>query len=270
MRQCGLPALVNPFGVLYNPQSIMQVLTADLMSDQYYFCDDTGRWHCWLADSSKNASTLEACKAAMVSARGRLFEWNPDTVVVTLGTNRCYELALSGLTVGNCHKQPHATFRERDLSVAEVVTALRHICDVLPRTRFMLTVSPYRYAKYGFHESRLAKAALLLAVEQLRQQRDTQVTYFPAYEIMLDELRDYRFYAADMLHPSDQAIDYIWERFAQHCLDTEAHRYLVDYEPIRRAMAHRPSDPDSAEAQLFRQQTQEHLMALLAKYNIEL
>ena len=90
MRQSGLPALVNPFGVLYNPLSILQVLTQNPMQRELYFEDEDHRWHCWLTDSSKNASSLQACQAAVLSARGRLFEWNPDTVVITLGTNRYY------------------------------------------------------------------------------------------------------------------------------------------------------------------------------------
>ena len=268
MRQSGLPALVNPFGVLYNPLSILQALTQNPMEQSLYFEDEDGRWHCWLADSSKNASSHEACLAGILSARGRLFEWNPDTLVITLGTNRYYQR--DSFVVGNCHKRPQAEFEEKDLTVSEAADALEALCLLFPKTQVVLTVSPYRYAKYGFHESRLSKAVLLLAVDEVMRRCPDQVCYFPAYEIQLDELRDYRFYAPDMLHPSPQAVDYIWERFADRWLDAETHRYLVDYEPIRKAFMHRPEDPDSAATIRFREQTQEQLNALMAKYHIEL
>jgi lysophospholipase L1-like esterase len=268
MRQSGLPALVNPFGVLYNPLSILQVLTQNPTYAPLYFEDEDHRWHCWLTDSSKNASSLEACKAGLLSARGRLFEWKPDVVIITLGTNHYYER--QGMVVGNCHKRPQAEFQERDLSVEQMTTILESICQLFPKAQVILTVSPYRYAKYGFHQSRLAKAALLLAVEAVQQKRPEQVCYFPAYEIQLDELRDYRFYAEDMLHPSEQAIDYIWERFVDRFLDAETHRYLSDYEPIRKAFLHRPEDPNSPATQRFHEQTQQRLSELLSKYNIEL
>ena len=268
MRQSGLPALVNPFGVLYNPLSILQVLTQNPMYEPLYFEDEDHRWHCWLTDSSKNASTLEACKAGLLSARGRLFEWNPDVVIITLGTNRYYER--EGMVVGNCHKRPQGEFQEKDLSVEQMTTILDSICQLFPKAQVVLTVSPYRYAKYGFHQSRLAKAALLLAVEAVQQKRPEQVSYFPAYEIQLDELRDYRFYAQDMLHPSEQAIEYIWERFVDRFFDAETHRYLSDYEPIRKAFLHRPEDPNSPATLRFHEQTQQRLSELLTKYNIEL
>ncbi len=267
MRQSGLPALVNPFGVLFNPQSILQVMTQDLMRDDLYFEDSDHRWHCWLTDSSKNASSREACQAAVLSARGRLFGCNADTVVVTLGTNRYY--SRNSLIVGNCHKQPQAEFTEKDMNVQEAADALDAICQLFPSAQMVFTVSPYRYAKYGFHESRLSKAVLLLAVDEVIRRHPGQACYFPAYELQLDELRDYRFYAEDMLHPSAQAIDYIWERFADRWMDAETHRYLVDYEPIRRALQHRPEDPGSPASIRFSEQTQQRLNSLMAKYNIE-
>jgi len=272
MRQSGMPALVNPFGVLYNPLSILHVMTHNPMDDALYFEDEDGCWHCWLTDSSKNASSLDACKAGVLSARGKFFEWNPDTIVITLGTNRYYERSISGssLVVGNCHKQPQAEFVEKALTVEEAASALESLCQLFPKAQVILTVSPYRYSKYGYHESRISKAVLLLAVEEVQHRRPEQVCYFPAYEIQLDELRDYRFYNPDMLHPSAQAIDYIWERFVEHWLDAETHRYLMDYEPIRKALQHRPDTPDSAAAIRFRVQTQDRLNQLLTKYHIEL
>ncbi|MCR5180806.1 MAG: GSCFA domain-containing protein [Bacteroidaceae bacterium] len=267
MRQSGLPALVNPFGVLYNPLSILQVLTQNPTYDPLYFEDEEHHWHCWLTDSSKNASSLEACKAGILSSRGRLFDRHPDVVVITLGTNHYYEH--SGIVVGNCHKRPQAEFEERALTMEQMITILDSICQLFAHAQVIFTVSPYRYAKYGFHQSRLSKASLLLAVEAIQRRRPEQVSYFPAYEIQLDELRDYRFYAEDMLHPSPQAIEYIWERFAEHYLDSETHRFLADFEPIRKSLMHRVSDPSSPAAVRFQEQTQQRISELMAKYNLE-
>ena len=270
MRQSGIPVLVNPFGVLFNPLSILQVFTQDPTCRSLYFEDEDHRWHCWLLDSHFNATTLDACMTAFLSARGRLFNWNPDVLFITLGTNRYYERTDSKLIVGNCHKRPQAEFVEKVMSLEQCIATLETICQLFSRARIIFTVSPFRYAKYGFHENQLAKATLLMAVDALCQKYPEQVGYFPAYEIQLDELRDYRFYDSDMLHPSQQAIDYIWERFSERLLDEETRRYLYDYEPIRKALAHRPDDPESPATMRLNEQMQENLRALMTKYHIEL
>lgn len=270
MRQSGLPVLVNPFGVLYNPLSILQVLTQDPTCRSLYFEDEDHRWHCWLLDSHFNATSLDACKSGFLSARGRLFNWNPDVILITLGTNRYYERVDSKLIVGNCHKLPQAGFLEKAMTLDQCVATLETICQLFSRARIIFTVSPYRYAKYGFHENQLAKATLLLAVQTLQQKYPEQVGYFPAYEIQLDELRDYRFYGQDLLHPSEQAIDYIWERFSERYFNEEARRYFYDYEPIRKALAHRPEDPESPAAIRMQQQMREGLHKLMEKYHLDL
>ncbi len=270
MRQNGLTALVNPFGVLFNPLSILQVLTQDPTCKSLYFEDEDHRWHCWLLDTHFSATSMEACKSAFLSARGRLAGWNPDTLVLTLGTNRYYERLDTKLIVGNCHKRPRAEFVEKEMSLTQCIATLETICQLFQRSRIILTLSPFRYAKYGFHESQLAKATLLMAIDAVQKKYPEQVYYFPAYEIVLDELRDYRFYDRDLLHPSEQAVDYIWERFSDRCFDDETHRYLVDYEPIRKALQHRPEEPDSPAAQRFREQTRLRLNELMTKYNLGL
>ena len=269
MRQSGLTALVNPFGVQYNPLSILQVLTQDPTCKSLYFEDEDQRWHCWLLDSHFNATSLEACKSAFLSARGRLMSWNPDTLVLTLGTNRYYERADSKLIVGNCHKRPQAEFVEKEMSLTQCIATLETVCQLFQRARIILTLSRFRYAKYGLHENQLAKATLLMAIDAVQKKYPEQVCYFPAYEILLDELRDYRFYGPDMLHPSEQAVDYIWERFSGRWFDDETHRYLMDYEPIRKALQHRPEEPDSPAARRFREQTLDRQNALMAKYHLE-
>ena len=135
-----------------------------------------------------------------------------------------------------------------------------------------MTVSPIRYRKYGYHESQLSKATLLLAIDRLLHLTSdiTHLSYFPAYEIVMDELRDYRFYAADMLHPSEQAVDYIWERLVAWCFGDEAIAFMDEWRPIRQALTHRPFNPESEEYLRFMQQTHERLAAFKKKYNYPL
>jgi hypothetical protein len=130
----------------------------------------------------------------------------------------------------------------------------------------IFTVSPIRYAKYGFHESQLSKATLLLAVDKVVQET-TIAHYFPAYEIVLDELRDYRFYNADMLHPSPQAVEYIWQQLAAHYFSPATRCFLEEWRPIKAALAHRPFHPESAEYQAFLADAQQKERALLSRYS---
>lgn len=224
-------AVVNPFGVMYNPASILHTV-------QRYDGEP------------------------------------PQTVVFTLGTNHVYILKETGEIVDNCQKRPQRLFVERELSVSEcekyLVQAIETMLVRRQDTRFILTVSPIRYAKYGFHGSRLSKAALLLATDRVVQLYPDRACYFPAYEIMNDELRDYRFYAADMLHPSEQAVDYIWEQFAAHFLTDRAKNFIQEWLPIKAALAHRPFHPDSDEHRRFVADTQNKIELLQKKYHCEL
>lgn len=225
---------VNPYGVMYNPASVMHTVERVLDNEE-----------------------------------GNGF----DVAVITLGTNHVYILNETGEIVDNCQKRPQRLFTEKELTMDECTEYLCQAVLMLRKrnenTKVILTVSPIRYAKYGFHESQLAKARLLLAIDAVVQAHPAQATYFPAYEILLDELRDYRYYAPDMLHPSPVAVDYIWERFVSQWLDDEARRYLLDFEPIRRALAHRPLDPDSEEALRFHDNTQQRLKDIMSKYGIQ-
>ena len=173
-------AMVNPFGVMYNPVSVLHTVKRLSDAGQLPFSTD-----------------------------------QPGTAVFTLGTNHVYRLIATGEIVDNCQKRPQKLFHEEQLTVSQCADALseaiRLIRSSFPLTRFLLTVSPIRYRKYGYHGSQLSKATLLLAVDQvIKTFDDPTVAYFPSYEIVNDELRDYRFYQEDMLHPTDQAVSYIY------------------------------------------------------------
>lgn len=203
--------VINPFGVMYNPVSVRH--TVEQMCVPF------------------------------------------DTVVITLGTNRIYREKATGVIVDNCAKRPQHLFAEEALSVDKCFEALQSAYKSLLATnaqvKVIITVSPIRYAKYGFHESQLSKAVLLLAADRLARTYPTQVFYFPAYEIINDELRDYRFYAPDMLHPSEQAVEYIWQRLQQSCFSPKLNEFLAAWQPIKEGLAHRPFDPTSLAYQQF-------------------
>lgn len=218
---------VNPFGVLYNPKSIALALETLLDSpapseDFPIFEGRDGLFHSWLHSTHYSARTREECRerclASLAEAR-RVLE-KADLLVVTFGTSRYY-IVDDTTVVANCHKELATRFTEHDCTVDEIVATwtplLERLRRLRPNLQVVFTVSPYRYRKYGFHASQLAKARLLLAVEELSH----SALYFPAYEIVLDELRDYRFYNPDMLHPSEQAVDYIWERFREWAFTPE-------------------------------------------------
>lgn len=227
-REEAFPVIANPFGVMYNPASILH--------------------------------TIEK------------YEGNPHIVFLTLGTNHIYRLKETGEIVDNCEKRPQNLFQEEQLSVEECVTYLQKAMDVLrqrnPEVKVVLTVSPIRYRKYGYHGSQLSKATLLLAANTVvsNSVADT-CAYFPSYEILMDELRDYRFYASDMLHPSAQAVDYIWERLVETYFSSEAKAFLDEWKPLRQALAHKPFHPESPEYQAFMDKTMLKLSELRKKYS---
>ena len=221
-------ATVNPYGVMYNPASILH--------------------------------TIEQTDEA------------PKVAVLTLGTNHVYVLKETNEIVDNCQKRPQSLFREEELTVDECVGYLSQAIEVLqnrePKVKIIVTVSPIRYAKYGYHGSQLSKATLLLATNRLVQKYPDVVTYLPAYEIVNDELRDYRFYKEDMLHPSEQAVEYIWQRFSEVFFSDEAKTFIEEWRPIKEALAHRPFNPESEEYQNFLKRTQEQKEALFDKYTL--
>ena len=249
-RDEAFPVTVNPYGVMYNPASILH--------------------------------TLQRIAAGVPAAA-------PRVAFLTLGTNHVYRLKSTGEIVDNCQKRPAALFQEEMLSVDQCADYLRQSVTLLqelnPNIHVVFTVSPIRYRKYGYHESQLSKATLLLAINKLIAATSpaasvapaasglpagvpgySTISYFPAYELVMDELRDYRFYASDMLHPSAQAVDFIWERLVDSYFSPAAKNYLAEWLPLKRALTHRPFQPDSDDYHTFLMQTQQRLAAFRQKY----
>ena len=240
-------ATVNPYGVMYNPASIMHTVK---------------RWTGELVASQSEASDSGSDVSQAINEA-------PQTAMFTLGTNHVYILNETGEIVDNCRKRPQRLFTERELSVDECADYLREAVAMLrqikPSVRIIITVSPIRYAKYGFHGSQLSKATLLLAADKLTKEMDN-VVYFPAYEIVNDELRDYRFYREDMLHPTDQAVEYIWQRFGDTFFSKQTVKFLEEWRPIKAALAHRPFNPEAEEYKKFLEKAKEGERELMERY----
>lgn len=253
--------IVNPYGVLYNPLSIAEGLTRLLgqqpFTDKELYEFPDGGWNTWLHHSRYSnpdkQAALTAINNSMERASHQLVEAN--VLIITLGTAWVYRLADTGEVVGNCHKVPERRFVRQQLQVAEITEALasilRRIRELNPRLRILFTVSPVRHIKDGLHGNQLSKATLLLAIDELCRMMPNECHYFPAYEIVMDELRDYRFYAEDMAHPSKQAVDYVWECFVTHCIDSQAQEFMTQWEKVIRALEHRPFQPSSEQYQKF-------------------
>lgn len=218
-------ATVNPLGVMYNPASILH--------------------------------TIQSIEDA------------PRVAFLTLGTNHVYILKETGEIVDNCRKRPARLFHEEELTVDECAEYLQKAADILysrnKDVQVVVTVSPIRYAKYGYHGSQLSKATLQLAADKLVK-ANVNCTYFPAYEIVNDELRDYRFYREDMLHPTDQTVEYIWQRLQETYLSNAAKAFIESWRPLKEAIRHRPFNPDGAEYIAFANKTKENIAKLRLQY----
>lgn len=218
-------ATVNPLGVMYNPASILH--------------------------------TIQSIEDA------------PRVAFLTLGTNHVYILKETGEIVDNCRKRPARLFHEEELTVDDCAEFLQKAVDILysrnKDVQVVVTVSPIRYAKYGYHGSQLSKATLQLAADKLVK-ANVNCTYFPAYEIVNDELRDYRFYREDMLHPTDQTVEYIWQRLQETYLSNAAKDFIESWRPLKEAIRHRPFNPDGAEYIAFANKTKENIAKLRLQY----
>jgi hypothetical protein len=266
----------NPFGTLYNPLSIAQAMQ---LQDVPELVEWGGLYHSMAHhgdfSSPSREQTYARCAESILLMQSALSE--ATVVCVTFGTAWVYEMptnakANANAIVANCHKMPASRFTRRRLSVDEIVAAWQPILAAYPDKHFIFTVSPIRHLKDGLHENQLSKATLLQAVDRLCSISEAvytpsaQRSYFPAYEIMLDELRDYRFYAEDMIHPSDQAVRYIFQRFVDaYCSDaTKADMQVLHQLYLDRQ--HRFLHPDSPEAAAFRARLEQKTDSLRTRF----
>lgn len=247
--------LVNPFGTVYNPVSlagqIKAIADGKVFGEEDVFQDTRcdGLWHCWDAHSSLSGATREECieKLNAATAQARGFLQHADTVFITLGSAFVYYLKDSGKLVSNCHRQDPHLFERRLISVEEASQSIQKIVALLRDTNrnvhIVFTVSPLRHMSDGTHNNTLSKSTLQLAIHS------TTIDYFPSYEIVMDELRDYRFYAEDMIHLSKTAEEYIFERMTETYCDSTTRENMAKVEKFLKMANHRIQDESSPATQ---------------------
>ena len=265
---------VNPFGVLYNPLSITNALNQILEGKEYEEEDlffSGGLWHSWMHHSDFSAPSQEEALALMnfrlAKAKENLAK--ADWLVMTWGTAYVYIHQEMQKVVGNCHKQPDKTFRRLMLNAEAFVEECRGVLkkcrEVNPNLKVLFTVSPIRHAKDGMHGNQLSKATLLLAIDEICR-ICPNCFYFPSYEIIMDELRDYRFYADDMIHLSSKSVEYIWECFSRCYFSKETQAVMKEWMEIKKAIDHKPFRPDSDAYRAFLSQIVLKIMQMKEKF----
>jgi len=267
----------NPFGILFNPIAIEQLITNAINEKEYTNKDIfelNERWHCFDAHSDLSAISKEDLLVNLnseIEATHKNLK-QASEIIITLGTAWTYRFIETDTIVGNCHKVPQKKFLKEMLSVEEVTASLENMCTLIkainPLVKIIFTVSPVRHLKDGFVENTLSKAHLLAAIHQISDPRN-QLYYFPSYEIMLDDLRDYRFYANDMVHPNETAIEYIWEQFKHVWIAEKAFPIMKEVETIQRGLTHKPFNPTSQQHQQFLAKLKEKKELLFEKHQIK-
>lgn len=269
------PVCINPFGVTYNPLSVLKGLEALIQKNQYEPDDLAQYKDLWLSfdhdtgySSIQPDGALEKINKDFLEAKEILKR--AGTLFITWGSAWIYRYNESGDVVCNCHKIPASRFTRSKLTTKEIIRAyedfLPRLFEFNPNLRIVFTVSPVRHWKDGAHGNQLSKATLLLAGEALCESFPGQFFYFPSYEIVMDELRDYRFFANDLMHISKQAIHYIWERFVQAFLSDDSLKIIGEVEPVLKMLGHRPLVPEGEAYELMVKSRETKLDILKTKY----
>lgn len=267
MEQMKFPVTMNPTGIVYNPMSALTAIKL-LINDNVYTEQDlffsNGLWASYDHHGSFSSSSHEDCLDKINSSLSHSREKIKKTklLFVTFGTSWVYTLQETGKIVSNCHKQPDHLFRKSLLEIDEIIHAYEEVLETLykvyPDLHIIFTVSPIRHWKDGAHGNQISKSLLLLAIEKLNK-KFSYTGYFPSYEIVMDELRDYRFYDEDMLHISDVAVKYIWERFQDIFLNTETRIISKEIADIQKSLLHRPLNPGTTQHNNFRKNLQRRI-----------
>lgn len=265
----------NPFGIIFNPVSIEKLVDRivnkiEFTEKDIFFHNDL--WHCFEVHSQvsnpNKEEFLETLNALISSTNKQL---NSSThIIITYGTSWIYKNIESNEIVANCHKVPQKQFTKELLSIETIEKSIQNTIELIqkvnPNCNFIFTVSPVRHIKDGFVENTLSKSHLISAIHSTHNSQLTTHNYFPSYEIMMDELRDYRFYAEDMLHPNQTAIDYIWIKFFENYVDEKEFTTMNQVCEIQRALKHRPFNPNSESHQKFLDNLNEKINTLASKY----
>ncbi len=267
-------AMINPFGVLYNPVSVKQsieiLLNRSLFDGDMLFKHE-GLWHSFYHHSRFSSpdkdEVVETINKSIVEGHEKLKI--ADFLFITFGSAWIFQDVEDERIVANCHKLPASRFRRFRLNVDEIVESYSQLMVALkefnPDLNIVLTVSPVRHWKDGAHGNQLSKSVLLLAIDELVS-RFSKVGYFPSYELVMDDLRDYRFYAEDMLHPGSLAVDYIWDRLSDMYFDAKAGEYVREMEKVIRAVSHKPFNRKGDEYRKFAKRESERLKEMIKRF----
>ena len=249
----------NPFGILFHPKAIERLVTNAINEKEYtdrdiFFLNE--RWHCFEAHSSLSSPNKEE----LLNTLNQQIKFTNKQLhksthlIITLGTAWAYRFIESDTIVANCHKVPQKKFLKELLSIDEITESLENIISLIKsinkKITITFTVSPVRHLKDGFIQNQQSKSHLLAAIHQVIESRN-RIHYFPSYEIIMDELRDYRFYAEDMIHPNQTAINYVWEKFSNVWVTEDSKETMKGIETIQRGLSHRAFSPESEQHQQF-------------------
>ncbi len=268
--------LQNPFGILFHPLAIENLIVRAI-NKEYYSEDElfflNERWHCFDAHSSLSDVSkyhlLDKLNAQLAATEEQLKK--STHVIITLGTAWVYRKKETKTTVANCHKVPQKEFDKQLLSIDEIRTSLQRIIHTIEKinksAQLIFTISPVRHLKDGCVQNQQSKAHLITALHSILPSR-VRGLYFPAYEIMMDELRDYRFYTTDMIHPNELAIEYIWDKFQEVWIsdNRDISASMKKVGEIQKGLQHTPFNPKSAEHQKFRRALLEKIKVLQTRY----
>ncbi len=263
----------NPFGIIFNPVSIERIIRRiveqELFTEKDVFFHNE-RWHCFDVHSdlsnSDRQELLETLNKTLEVTNKQLKE--ATHIIITYGTSWIYRNVESEQIVANCHKVPQKQFLKELLSVDVIQKSIQNTIDLIhsinSNVKFIFTVSPVRHIKDGFVENQLSKSHLFAALHSILKSTiyNLQSDYFPSYEIMMDELRDYRFYGEDMLHPNQVAIDYIWKRFSENYILPESISIMQEVDEIQKSLHHRSFNPKSEQHQKFLAKLQQKIKFL--------
>ena len=268
----------NPFGILFHPLAIEKLVRYAVSEKEFtendiFFYNE--RWHCFDAHSDlSNVSKEELLAGLNAIVKGLQHEIQEAShIMITYGTSWVYRLIASDAVVANCHKVPQKQFTKELLSIDSIEKSIQNTIDLIgkinPNHTVVFTISPVRHLKDGFVENQRSKSHLITAIHNVVKaehcKRNTD--YFPSYEIMMDELRDYRFYNADMLHPSGVAIDYIWDRFKEAHITPSAYETMDAVDTIQKSLQHRPFNSASESHQKFETNLQAKIARMVSQYS---
>ena len=267
----GFDVYSNPFGVLFHPLSIAENIISSINSEPNSILQQSDLFFSWDANRSVFAYSEKDLSDLLERRKDELKTHIPQAskIIITYGSSYIYRKTDSGEYVANCHKEPASLFSKELSEVAEMRDKWLECIDLIltlnPAVEFIFTVSPVRHTKDGLAENNLSKARLIDTIHQLKLNRKN-VFYFPSYEIMMDELRDYRFYKSDLVHPSEEATDYIFSQFSACLLTSETLKIMEEYKQIKLMESHKLDFPESRSAAQFRDSLQQKKDTFFQKY----